>query len=62
MTSHPNMRTAGFGSRLQVGSVNIYHSTSGIGGHKNTTRLTLEEAEDLKRPLYRKVDYQIKAY
>ena len=57
MTSHPNMRPT-HGSRLNVGSrVNVYQSMNRLGGvgSQKIAQLSVDEAEDLKRPMYRKV-------
>ncbi|KAF6032576.1 hypothetical protein EB796_009177 [Bugula neritina] len=53
-SSQPNIRTGALGSRLNVGSINVYHSTNRLSGQKSVTTLTVEEAEDLKRPMYKK--------
>jgi len=54
-SSQPNIRTGALGSRLNVGSINVYHSTNRLSGQKSVTTLTVEEAQDLKRPMYKKV-------
>lgn len=51
----PNISAEVYDSRRNMGSINIYHSTSKLSNHKVIARLTADEAEDLKRPLYKKV-------
>ncbi|XP_067933130.1 monocarboxylate transporter 12-like [Watersipora subatra] len=54
MMSHPDLRTYEYGSRLHNSTVHFYHSTHRITSPKSASGLTVQEAENLKRPLYKK--------